>query len=371
MSRHLLLPLALLVIPVGVGATIPAERFKTLEVGGMRLGMTPANVEAMIRARTDLGEPQARLGSNYDCDQLRPGQPRGYDPDRAPTPPEGYAFRDASERVYNIGFVTAPTGPVAQSLRYMLWRTDGDWASYLAEIEARHGKADFLGKGHSGEMVARWCEPGARRCDRDRSDRSSLALTWYPHSRWQILAGDGLAYELTEGGDVRDEREDGYVALAEHDPAAAKRLYARCTSPAGKFADERALDRHLVSIMPNIARAGPPVWDPFQVPAGVFAALRIDPQATFGKGICFNSSDVYFVPDGCRGVTSIGFRWARRSGDLWVVSLRIGGVALRMMYAALRKSPDGSYRRIWWNDSIAPFAKWRADGAVPMPEPMR
>ena len=177
-----------------------------------------------------------------------------------------------------------------------------------------------------------------------------------------------MSYEINEGRARDHERRAIYDKLPTTDPTRSRQLFNRCTGPKGKFTTEEAAERHYIALASFGRKTSKPVWETGAVPEQVFHALSIDPTKTFGPGICFWPFDVFLNEDipGCTSFTATQFRWARRVGNLWVISLRHGGASTRDSYAAVQPSKHGAYRKIWWADSLAGLAAWHAKGAVPL-----
>lgn len=348
-------------------AGIPSETFRSLAVGPLRLGMAPADIDAIIRSRTDLSEPGGGLHRSFDCDNLFSDTGRDtYDDDRQPQAPSHYHFDDEAQRQYQADFISTPTGAEAETVRYREYRKDGSWATYLAEAEVRYGKADYITIGSYGGMTAGWCEASEKQCSAKDRSQSRLTLEWIPRHEDQVEDGDTLDLQLEEGSDREDERYESHEGLSARDLNEAKRLDVQCRKARGKYRSEESLERHFATIV-NLPRAAAPIWNPRSIPSGVFEALGINVKRAFAQGTCFQSG-VWIEFPGCTDYSAIGFRWARRADDIWVVALKFGGVSLRRRYYAVRKDATGTFRRIWWDESIAPYAAWLAAGAKPMVE---
>lgn len=357
----------------GAEARISTKRFERIEFGGLRLGMDFSHGEAMLRARRDWSEPHAALGRGYDCAGLLPdGKEVGYNPDLAPRRPEDLSFSDAGHHDYYMHFDATPTGSLVTRIGYREFGMKGGWEVYLARMVRRFGEPDLIKPAdRDGNIEAYWCEKSEERCDEHADDAGGLSLTWYPDfgvSKGDAIERGAAAYfSLDEGRARWDARYKSTEALTANDPAAAKRLYAQCVSPEGKFADETALDSHVLGLVRYLDGESATLWSPRQVPDGVFSALGIDAKRTFGEGVCFHSSDVIFERPECPGgISMTGFRWARSAGNRWLVSLMYGGVALRRRYYVVEAQPDGSFRKVWWDSGLAPLCGWLAAGAKPM-----
>lgn len=357
-------------------ATLTKEQIVALRFDGLHLGMTPEQVDAYIQSRTDLGETRVNELGIFDCGYLaskedwpewealrKPGAER-------PGFPRWMGFNDASGHNYGLRFAFEPGRAFVNRVSYTELRGIGDWLSYLAEAEARFGKADLVGPRKYGAMRAVWCTPGSTcRIDDDESYEPQLLLTYYPHSRTNSEPGDRLHYTINEGRARDDERREMYKKLPATDPSRSRKLFGQCIGPKGKFATEQDAERHYVALASPVQKLSKPIWNAGAVPEPVFRALGVDPAKTFGPGICFWAFDFHLdlkdMP-GCTATTGTRFRWARRAGDLWIVSLQFGGLSTRNGYAAVQPSNRGPYRKIWWADDLAGFSAWYAKGAVPM-----
>ena len=368
--------LASLVIcsPSLTSAALPAEKIKAMAFGGFHFGMTAAEVESMMRNRQDLGEAGSDLyGENsFDCDDLYPSSTKDkYDPEHQPSTLTSYYFEDIAHSQYAISFSPLPSGAIAVNVSYGEQRGIDTWPSYLAEAEARFGRADIVGKDINGTFQAAWCTTGEPNCGSLYNVGPQLTLSFYPHRDGQLEAGDRLDFEIDEGSAATEQRKEFYATLVARNPLQAQSLYRQCRSSAGKYADKAALERHIASLLSLGLDAKPPVFNPYEVPRAIYAALGIDFRSTFAPGICFAANDVILESAECQGYSSIRFKWARKVGDMWVIALQIGGISLRRQYLAVRPIKDHQYEKIWWSNSIAGFSKWRANGSHPMrQEPM-
>ena len=358
-------------------ATLTKEQIVALRFDGLYLGMTPEQVDAYIHARKDLGEARVNEPGWYDCGYLaskedwpvwearqRPGVVQ-------PGFPRWMGFSDASSHNYGLRFDFEPTHAFVSRVDYTERRGIGGWSTWLAEAEARFGKADLVGPRKYGEMRAVWCTPGSQcRLDDHESDEPQLSLTYYPHTRTSAEPGDRLNYTVNEGRARYDERRAIYRKLPTADPSRSRKLFDRCVGPKGKFATEQEAERHYITLASFGRNASKPIWDTSAVPEPVFRALGVDPAKTFGSGICFWPFDVFLNEDipGCTSFTATQFRWARRVGDVWLVALRFGGLSTRDSYAAVRRAGNGPYQKIWWSNDMASFSAWHTNGAIPMIE---
>lgn len=357
-------------------ATLTKEQIVALRFDGLHLGMTPEQIDAYIQSRTDLGETRVNELGIFDCGYLaskedwpewealqKPGAEH-------PGFPRWRGFNDASGHNYGLRFEFEPGRAFVGQVSYSEQRGIGDWPTYLADAEARFGKADLVGPRKYGAMRAVWCTQGST-CDLDddESDEPQLSLDYYPHSRTSSEPGDRLNYIINEGRARGDERRVLYKKLLAADPSRSRKLFDRCVGPKGKFATEREAERHYIALASFGHKASKPIWDASAVPEPVFRALGIDPAKTFDPGICFWAFDFFLdlkdMP-GCTATTGTRFRWARRVDDLWLISLQFGGLSTRNGYAAVRPSNRGPYRKVWWANSVAGFSGWRTKGAVPL-----
>ncbi|MEZ0242502.1 MAG: hypothetical protein ACAH11_03955 [Sphingomonas sp.] len=369
--------LSLCALAAPAEARIPAKRFDRIALGGVRLGMPFSRAEAMLRARRDWSEPRATLGANFDCGSLAPdSQAAPFDPNAAPRLPNGLSFSDSAHREWGLGFSPTPGGAILTRVYYRDWGIKTGWRAYLARMALSYGEPDQVTRGKDGMIEALWCEESGQPCDGQTGDKGSLSLTWYPD--FTVLEGDGIVhgaaatFNLDEGSDRSRARDDKVKARAARDPAAARALHAQCLSPAGKFADDQAVQQHALGLVRYFPGESATIWSPHQVPNGVWAAMGIDPKLTFGEGVCFNGSDVMFEDPACPGgMTHIGFRWARHAGKRWLVAMRYGGAALQRRFHVIEEQPDGSFRLIWWNRDLAPLSRWLDAGATPMILPRR
>lgn len=344
-------------------ARIDPETFQSLQLHGLRLGLTPSEIERIIRSRTDLSEAVGTLQPSYDCDGLYPAAPREtFDPGNEPQTPSTYGFEDSDRQIYSVALVPTPAGAMANSISFQEHRKHQAWAGFLAEAERRFGPADRVDAEYDGSKTAFWCEPSAQECNMEYGDHGRLLLQWFPRGAWPPENIDTLIWRIDEGNRREALRDRHYRTLGVR---GAKRAFASCRSRTGKYADRDAFEIHLAGLM-NIRGAGPFIRSHEGVPAAAFQALGIDPASTFGPGICFNPVDILVEFPGCDRYTSAQLRWARQAGESWIVALRIGGGSLRRYYAVVRREPDGTYRKIWWGDSLAPYAAWVEAGAVPM-----
>ncbi len=358
---QLLLAALIASAPVAATARIPAEKLRALDIGGFRLGMTSAEVEAALHAGTDLGEVRATLAESFDCDDLYPDESRDRDaPEKRGQAIEEYYVEGVGGRWHSIGMDIGPDGQRAGEITFRDMRPSGPWRRFLAEAEAEFGKADLVQPGRERNMVAIWCASDAEPCNSD-GEGLSLRLEWMPYSEGSVFKGDSLDYTLVEGRAVRNAREADWWSLAVRDPKGAAQLFARCRKQSGY--DDRSAERAMALLAGSLAAARPPVWRWDRVPVPVFKAIRIDPAQQFAAGTCFSSFDVIFDTPGCDSFTFTRFRWARRLGDMWIVALERGGSTLREQYFAVRREKGGAYRKVWWDTTLATLANWRANGA--------
>lgn len=357
-------------------ATMTEEQIFGLRFDGLQLGMSPKQIDTYIRSRTDLAETRVNELAWYDCGYLASKEdwPKWEARRKSgviqPGFPRWMSFSDASGHNYGLRFSFEPTRALVSEVSYTERQSIADWPTYLAEAETRFGKADLTGPREYGAMRAVWCTPGAKcRIDDHTSDEPQLSLTYYPHTHTSSEPGDRLSYEINEGRARDKGRQALYKKLPATDPARSRQLYDRCAGPQDKFATEEQARRHYIAVASLGQKTSKPIWEANAVPESVFRALGIDPAKTFGAGVCFWASDVFLelkdMP-GCSSITATQFRWARRVGDLWVVSLRRGGASTQDGYAAVQRADDGRHRKIWWANNLAGFAEWRAKGTVPM-----
>jgi len=350
-------------------AAMPSARIKAIKLGGFRLGMTTAEAEAVIRARGDFNEVRAEIRPSFDCDDLYPASRRDtYDPYKSPKIISKYLSGDRLGFLYRADLTAVPSGATVSFIAYRERRGIGTWRKYLAEAEARYGKADNVRKDANGELEASWCIPGETDCGSGYNHGPKLSLTYLPHSRGEIASRDILDFAVDEGRAAGDRRERFYNMLALQRPAAARALYQQCRTPTGKYADRIQSDHHMASLVSFGPGVAPPIWAASAVPSPVFAALGIDAHKVFGPGVCFNSMDFPIKLPGCKTYTSVDFRWARRMGDMWLVSLNFGGDSVRGEYFAVAPTATGRFHKIWWSDSMTGFTAWRAKGFVPVKE---
>lgn len=342
-------------------ARISPETFESLELHGLRLGMTPPEIERIIRSRTDVSEAGGELQPGYDCDTLYPAERRETrDPGNGLQTPSTYGFEDSAHQYYNVALRPTPAGAVATDISFQEHRKHKAWAGFLAEAEQRFGPADHVDAAYDGSMTAVWCEPSADKCDMDYGDHGRLLLDWIP--RTDLDNKDTLIWRIDEGERREARRDEHYRTLGKR---GARRAFASCRGRTGKYADDDAFEMHLAGLM-NLRGAGPVIRSHEGVPAAAFQALGIDPASTFGPGICFNPVDVLVEFPECDRYTHVMLRWARPVGETWIVALKVGGGSLRRHYAVVRREPDGTYRKIWWGASLAPYAAWVRAGAAPM-----
>lgn len=370
---HLLFALALCPIAVPAAeARIPTEKFERIELGGLRLGMTYPQAEAILRSRRAWSEPGGTLGANYDCGSLAPEpQAAPFDTYAGPRLPESLYFSDAAHRGYGVKFGATPAGAIATGFGYRDWGINIGWRAYLAAVVQRYGEPDLIKPGKKGEFEAYWCEEGVEKCDEQAGDKGNLYLNWVPW--FGMLEGDrtvqdaSAVFNLDEGSERARARYDSNKALAAADPETGRRLYAQCLSPEGKFADDNAYGMHILGLVHYFEGESVTILDARQVPDGVFAAIGIDAKRTFAEGICFQSSDAVFERPECpRGVSFTGLRWVQRSGNRWLLSMKYGGAALQRRYYVVEQQPDGSFRKIWWDRDLASLSRWLDKGAKPM-----
>jgi hypothetical protein len=366
---------------IGLVASVPAEAthsrrwFAAMRIGGLHLNMTPAAFDAMVRAHSDWNEPQVQ--GNADCAEL------GLIPQEEGGPPyfaNVLGATDTAGHRYAVTLVLEGSGPVAERVGYAERRAPASWAVRLAEAERRFGKADWTGMSGSWPM-ARWCTVGDETCLKGApgagSAGPSLSLSFFAHPQGELEAGDRLDYELNRGSAVREAFQAGWFsALKAASPAERTAMLARCRGWAGGFPSLQAMYGHYASLNPLGRNASLAVMSADAVPPAAFAALGIDAESTFGKGVCFNSSDVWFERPECPGgQTNIGFHWARHMDDLWLLALFSGGASRGRPYYAVREVAPGRYRKVWWEtgplDGVGRFNAWRAAGAVPMAEVKR
>jgi hypothetical protein len=351
-------------------AKLTEQDILALQLDGFHLGMTRSEVDRAIASRTDITEPYVSALDSFDCNALLPkaGRIAGSYPFVAPG---NLAFEDAGGRGYVFNFARRPDEGTVERISYTERRGIGSWQDYLGELEARFGKPDLVGQDRDGRDVALWCSE-ARDCviSGNTPRKPLLSVRLFPNTPDAVEPGDRLRFALFEGRDRSDGRRRAYGELPKTDPKLARRLSEQCLGHTGKFSTQTEADDHYLRLMNMGRRAGPVIRQPFDIPAPVFAGLGIDRDRMFAPGVCFNSGDVILMGPGCNSVTFGGLRWARRIGDLWLVSLKFGGVSLRREYFAVRKE-HGLYRKVWWADDLTGFNAWRADGAIAMVEPPR
>jgi hypothetical protein len=369
-GKNLLGACALALAVAGASGPAPArtnrETFESLQMDGLRLGMTPRDVEAIIHSRADVSEPYGDLQRSYDCDELYPATARAtYDPGNEPQTPASYGFSDSAHHRYFIQLDATPGGAVATHISHQEHRAHTSWAEILGEAEQRYGRADLVRTEHDRSMTAVWCESSGEECTAERGSHGRVSMQWVPHGDWDLDNGDSLVWQLEEGDDRQAVRSEHYRTLAARRAGEVRRAFAACHGRTGKYADRQAFEIHLAALMSNMHGGGPYMWSHERVPAAALLALGMDEARTFGRGVCFSPSVIVETP-GCDRYTFIRFRWARRIGDTWIVALRVGGASLRRYYQVVRKEPGGTYRRIWSGDSLAPYAAWAAAGATPM-----
>ena len=365
-------------VPADASANAGRKSIATLRLGGLYLGMTPAAFDAMARANPTWNEPRS-LGEPAECKDL--GLSDGDD-----SSPPYFAVdagaTDSAGRHYSIQFAWEGVRRVADRVYYAERRPSGPWEDRLAEAERRFGKADRVGFDGAYHQ-ALWCDPGDEECvkrGRESATGPTLSLTFYPYEDGGLEPGDRIDYELRRGSDAEDAEIDAWRDFQRKaGPKDYAARLARCRRAPGGFASHEAMTRHYASLVPLGRNTSPAITSPSSVPPGVFAAIGVDAVTTFAKGVCFNSTS-YFIEDeeNCPGgQTGTGFRWARKTGDIWLLSILSGGYALQNPHYAVREIAPGRYRKVWWiRESVVPgglsaFRAWRAKGAVPMTEAPR
>lgn len=363
-----------LAIPQPASAQMTGEQLRSVRLHGLHLSMTPTDVEAIIRSRTDFGEPlgDVHQSEGFDCAQLYPGATKDlYEEDAQPRTPYSYAFDDAEQRTYWIEFTGVPTGAIASEIELHEIGQPGGWAADLAAALRRFGEPSFVRPGeerYDGAEVAGWCDSTDKECDSNYPDGPRLELAFFPKEA-NGGPNDMLLYTLVEGRKVYEARRTAYSTMAKRAPRAAKALFHRCIQRAEKYEGDDALMRHLLPLMPFGRDSSPPVFKASAVPPGVFTAIGLDARKDFGPGVCFNSMDIIVEVPGCKSYVFVGFRWARRVRDMWIVALYYGGGSLTRRYAAARRLSGGRYEAVWASSSLAGFNKWRKNGAIPMKMP--
>lgn len=339
-----------------------------LRFDGFRLGMSRSEVDRLIASRTDIAEPRISGMDSFDCGYLAPVSENVEQSDDIALP-SSVGFEAADGRRYEVGFGRRPDEDKVSRLSYRQKRNIAPWSTYLAELEARFGQADVVGRDSSGYDIALWCadDQDCRISDNGPRKRQ-LSVRLLAHSPTLSDPGGHLDFELHEGRDRSEQRRRFYEQLRDTDPQEADRLFRQCRSPADKFASDDEAKRHFITLMNMGPRAGTILWKPEEVPAPVLSALGLVLGRSFGPGVCFNSMDVFVELPECQSYSMVRFRWARRMDDLWLTSLELGGASLRREYSALRTDAAGNIRKVWWDKSLAGFNAWRANGAVPMIE---
>ncbi|HWU73475.1 MAG TPA: hypothetical protein VN137_08305 [Sphingomonas sp.] len=356
--------------PAATAGRIDPAQFRSIDLGGLRLGMTLPAVEAFMRARDDLNPPSASYTDEVDCDYLA-SDASGSDSNVHATPQtvESYSFQVANYGFYSVHFYQLPSATVADTIEYREHRATRDWAYYLAEAELRYGKADYVYKGRTpyDGIEAGWCERGATECSHDLyNDR--LTLTYYSHTADQVEPGDGLDWRLDAPDQLLRKREDDETELARSKTAAGRRLLARCRARAAALPGEDAQNRYVLALIGDGMANSPPIMDSKKVPATVFAALGIDPRQ-YRRGSCFMSNDVLIDDPDCKSYYAVSFRWARRMGASWVVATRTGGGTLRDQFYVVRPQKSGRFKKVWWSETLTSLSAWRKAGARPMIAP--
>lgn len=293
-------------------ATITKEQIFALRFDGLHLGMTAKQVDAYIQSRTDLGETRIHELAWYDCGYLASKEdwPKWEARQNSgvvqPGFPRWMSFNDASDHNYGLRFSFEPARAFVGQVSYSEQRRIADWRTYLAEAEARFGKADLTGAREYGAMRAVWCTPDTKcRIDDHTSDEPQLSLTYYPHTRTSAEPGDRLSYEINEGRARDEARWARYKKLPAIDPARSRQLFDRCMGRKGKFSTDKEAERHYIALAPLSGKTSKPIWDANAVPEPVFRALGIDPAKTFGPGVCFWPSDVFLEREDMPGCTSV------------------------------------------------------------------
>lgn len=377
--RPLVLAACLLsTVPADASANAGRTSIATLRLGGLYLGMTPAAFDALARASPTWNEPRS-LTEPAECKDLGLSDSDDSGP---PYFPKDAGATDSAGRKYTVQFEWAGVRRVADRIYYAERRPSGPWEDRLAEAQRRFGKADWIGFDGAYHQ-AWWCSPGDEECTKGNGVTSTgpaLSLTFYPYEKGGLEPGDRLDYELRRGSDAEDAEID---AWRDFERKAGPKDYAarlaRCRRASGGFASREAMTRHYASLAPLGRNTSPAITSPSSVPPGVFAAIDVDAATTFAKGVCFNSTNYFFEDEeNCPGgQTGTGFRWARKTGDIWLLSMLSGGYALENPHYAVREIAPGRYRKIWWiRHSFVPggltaFRAWRAKGAVPMTEAPR
>jgi hypothetical protein len=334
--------------------------------------MTQADFDSMVRSNPTWNEPMT-IGEWTDCYSELELDGRG--------PPyflRELAATDSQGRTYSASFVLEGARMVADSVSYTSRLVPAAWERHLADSEKRFGKADWVGLDGSYPQ-ALWCSPGEVKCTGGNQGYlagPNLTIKFFRHQKGETEAGDRLDYELRRGKAARDTAYAASNALIDRaNPGKRAALLARCRNAPGGFADRRAIVRHYASLAPLGGVTSSVITSPHAIPAGVFAAIGIDSGKAFAKGVCFNSMD-FVIEDEARcpgGQTSTNFRWARKVGNIWLLSLNTGGGILRYPYFAVREVAKGNYRKVWWtlpSEGLASFNAWRTNGAVPMTEPL-
>lgn len=339
-----------------------------LNFDGFSLDMTRTEVDRLIAAQTDISEPGFGELDSFDCSELAPATKQhaaASDPALLPT---GLGFENSSGRRYGLGFSRSPDESRVIHVSYREKRGVGNWVTYLAEFEARFGKADLEGKDQYGHDIAVWCSQ-TEPCQLEKvGTKPRLFVTFLPDAPTQVERGDHVDFDLDEGSDRRDERRRFFREIRDEDPKEARRLDQLCRSSSGKFQTHEQAARYYLSLMPMGPGARPVQVNANDIPRSVFAALGIDRDNLPGPKVCFQSMDFFVEDSPCKAYSFVGFLWARRVDDYWLVALKYGGVSLRREYYAVRRSTSGTYEKVWWDDTTAGFNAWRENGGIPMNE---
>lgn len=361
-------------LPASAHASVSPRTIAETGPGRFRLGMTVAEVEAAIAQAPDIGEInpsgiEDHALAGFPCDHLHPERNRAtYDENRHRQVIGRYWF--AIGRVgADVYMSPVPGGGVVQRIDWSEPRGIGRWEQYLAEAEARLGKADVVSRDSNGTPSAYWCLPGEAKCGEWAAEGPQITLTYYAYHAYgsgDAVDGDSLAWMIHEGEAAEPARYAAFAARVANDPLGGRALDKACRHPTGYRDDHDGVRAHLLTLLPFAEPRHPATMDADEVPMGVFRALGYDAAKVRRITGCFESGDIVF--DKWTATCSrIGFRWAAPSGDLWIVSLRFGGNSLYAKYFAVRRSGDG-WRKVWWGEELADFSAWRANGAVPMVE---
>jgi len=377
-SAFVLAACLLSTVPADASANSGPKSIATLRLGGLYLGMTPAAFDSMARANPTWNEPRSH-GEPAECRHLGLSE---HDDTSPPYFPIDVGATDSAGRHYSVQFAWEGIRRVADRIRYAERRRSGPWKDRLAEAERRFGKADRVGF-DGAYRQALWCSPGDGKCTKygpESATGPNLSLTFYPYEDRGLEPGDRIDYELRRGSDAEEDADNAWRDVERAaGPKESAALLARCRRLPGGFASREAITRHYASLAPLGRNASPAIDSPSRVPPGVFAAIGVDAAKTFAKGVCFNSTNYFFADEKeCPGgEVGTGFRWARKVGDTWLLSMLSGGIAARNPHYAVREIAPGRYRKVWWDrdsfvhGAVSSFIAWRAKGAVPMTEAPR